>query len=163
MTGIFGMDLSTSLQSTLCKENWSDEPLNVPPIVTECIIEIEARGLTMEGIYRVPGSHEQIDSLRLAFERGRKEKMITNVVHKISKLCFHSLRIESWNSFLIADGRNVSLDEKSVPDINVVAGLLKLYFRLLPLRLITSECFRKLMDAHSKFTLSKSCMSNKVF
>lgn len=43
----------------------------MPAIVTECIAEVEARGLTSEGIYRVPGSQDQIDALKLAFERGK--------------------------------------------------------------------------------------------
>lgn len=39
-------------------------------MVTECINEIEARGLMSEGIYRVPGSKDQVVALKLAFERG---------------------------------------------------------------------------------------------
>ena len=42
----------------------------VPAVVTECISEIEARGLMSEGIYRVPGSQDQVGALKLAFERG---------------------------------------------------------------------------------------------
>lgn len=60
-TGIFGVDLTTSLG------RGSSE---VPAVVTECISEIEARGLMSEGIYRVPGSQDQVEALKLAFERG---------------------------------------------------------------------------------------------
>ncbi|XP_063584977.1 N-chimaerin-like isoform X2 [Penaeus indicus] len=102
LQSIFGADLTTSLRG-------STE--SVPSVVTECVSEVEARGLTMEGIYRVPGSQDQIEALRLAFER---------------------------------DGNRVNLTEKAVPDINVVAGVLKLYLRLLPIPLITSQCFLKL-------------------
>ncbi|XP_071543365.1 N-chimaerin-like [Panulirus ornatus] len=108
LQSIFGVDLTTSLGSRagLVSE--------VPAIVTECIAEVEARGLTSEGIYRVPGSQDQIDALKLAFER---------------------------------DGNRVNLNEKAVGDINVVAGVLKLYLRLLPISLITSDCFCKLQAA----------------
>ncbi|XP_069997837.1 N-chimaerin isoform X4 [Penaeus vannamei] len=102
LQSIFGADLTTSLRG-------STE--SVPSVVTECVSEVEARGLTMEGIYRVPGSQDQIEALRLAFER---------------------------------DGNRVNLTEKAVPDINVVAGVLKLYLRLLPIPLITSQCFLRL-------------------
>lgn len=61
-TGIFGVDLTTSLGGPGSSE--------VPAVVTECISEIEARGLTSEGIYRVPGSQDQVEALKLAFERG---------------------------------------------------------------------------------------------
>ncbi|XP_042862876.1 N-chimaerin-like isoform X3 [Penaeus japonicus] len=101
-SGIFGADLTTSLRGSTDR---------VPSVVTECVSEVEARGLTMEGIYRVPGSQDQIEALRLAFER---------------------------------DGNRVNLNEKAVSDINVVAGVLKLYLRLLPIPLITSQCFLRL-------------------
>ncbi|XP_042862875.1 N-chimaerin-like isoform X2 [Penaeus japonicus] len=102
LQSIFGADLTTSLRGSTDR---------VPSVVTECVSEVEARGLTMEGIYRVPGSQDQIEALRLAFER---------------------------------DGNRVNLNEKAVSDINVVAGVLKLYLRLLPIPLITSQCFLRL-------------------
>ncbi|XP_042219083.1 N-chimaerin-like isoform X2 [Homarus americanus] len=105
---IFGADLTTSLEMT------GGTTSQVPAVVKECIAEIEARGLAAEGIYRVPGSQDQIEALKLAFER---------------------------------DGNRVNLDEKAVGDINVVAGVLKLYLRQLPLPLITANCFSKLKAA----------------
>ncbi|KAK7068291.1 N-chimaerin, partial [Halocaridina rubra] len=106
LQSIFGADLTTSLNA---KGGGSEF---VPRVVLECIAEVEARGLTTEGIYRVPGSQDQIDTLRLAFER---------------------------------DGENVSLNEKNVSDVNVIAGVLKLYLRLLPIPLITTQCFNRLI------------------
>ena len=38
-------------------------------------------------------------------------------------------------------------------DINVVAGVLKLYFRLLPIPLITTECFHKILESNSKYNM----------
>ncbi|KAK3891218.1 hypothetical protein Pcinc_004884 [Petrolisthes cinctipes] len=109
---IFGVDLTTSLGVKMGPgSSGTGEVMEVPSVVTECVAEVEARGLTSEGIYRVPGSQEQIEALKLAFER---------------------------------DGNRVSLNERSVSDINVVAGLLKLYLRLLPIPLITTHCFTTL-------------------
>ncbi|XP_064090063.1 N-chimaerin-like [Macrobrachium nipponense] len=105
LQSIFGADLTTSLSIAGSTDN-------VPKVVLDCVAEVEARGLTTEGIYRVPGSQDQIETLRLAFER---------------------------------DGDRVSLNEKAVPDINVVAGVLKLYLRLLPIPLITTQCFNRLI------------------
>ncbi|XP_050737660.1 N-chimaerin-like isoform X2 [Eriocheir sinensis] len=105
LQSIFGVDLTTSV---------ARGSLEVPAVVTECINEIEARGLMSEGIYRVPGSQDQVVALKLAFER---------------------------------DGDKVSLNEKAVGDINVVAGVLKSYLRLLPISPITASCFTKLQIA----------------
>ncbi|CAL4069559.1 unnamed protein product [Meganyctiphanes norvegica] len=111
---VFGADLTTCIRSGGGGSNSDSE---VPWVVEACIAEMEARGLTMEGIYRVPGSQDQIDALRLAFER---------------------------------DGAGaVNIGERSVPDVNVVAGILKLYLRLLPLPLITTNCFNQLCGAYS--------------
>ncbi|XP_063874612.1 N-chimaerin-like isoform X2 [Scylla paramamosain] len=109
LQSIFGVDLTTSLGG-----KGGPGSSEVPAVVTECISEIEARGLTSEGIYRVPGSQDQVEALKLAFER---------------------------------DGENVNLNEKAVGDINVVAGVLKLYLRLLPIPLITAQCFTHLQIA----------------
>lgn len=49
----------------------------MPAVVTECISEIEARGLMSEGIYRVPGSQDQVEALKLAFERGKVDVCIS--------------------------------------------------------------------------------------
>lgn len=56
---MFAVDLTT-----LCMAHsvW------VPPVLTQCIDEVERRGLLMEGIYRVSGSHEQMDRLRRQFD-----------------------------------------------------------------------------------------------
>lgn len=75
--------------------------------------EINRRGLESEGIYRVSGSHEQIDGLRRRFDAG------------------------------------VAVDLTSVEDIHSVAGLLKLYLRLLPRQLVPFDAFRALLAAYN--------------
>lgn len=42
--------------------------VTVPPVVEQCIAEIELRGLDMEGLYRVSGSHEDVEKLRAQFD-----------------------------------------------------------------------------------------------
>ena len=37
-----------------------------------CIKEIEKRGLNSEGIYRVSGLRDEVEALRIAFDRGSK-------------------------------------------------------------------------------------------
>lgn len=37
----------------------------VPPLIVHCVNEIERRGLTEIGLYRVPGSEKEVRSLRV--------------------------------------------------------------------------------------------------
>lgn len=105
---MFAVDIST-----LCMAH----SVSVPPVVTACITEVERRGLRVEGIYRVSGSHEQMERLRRQFD----------TLHKV--------------------------DLTVVEDIHTVAGLLKLYLRLLPQQLVPFSVYRSLLSA---FTNNRS-------
>lgn len=83
----------------------------VPPVVTKCVAEVEKRGLDVEGIYRVSGSHDQMDKLRRQFDA------------------------------------SPNVDLNAVEDIHTVAGLLKLYLRLLPQQLVPFNVFSNLLNA----------------
>ncbi|CAD6199349.1 unnamed protein product [Caenorhabditis auriculariae] len=56
---MFAVDITT-----LCMAH----QINVPPVVTNCIHEIELRGLTVEGIYRVSGSHDHMERLKAQYD-----------------------------------------------------------------------------------------------
>jgi len=45
--------------------------MNRPFVVDKCVEEIEQRGMSVEGIYRVSGFQEEMDSLRLALDKGK--------------------------------------------------------------------------------------------
>ncbi|VDP11166.1 unnamed protein product [Soboliphyme baturini] len=70
---------------------------------------IERRGLDTEGLYRISGSHEEIERLRMLFD---------------------------------TEGR-VDLRKCRVEDVHTLTGLLKLYFRMLPIPLITHSARRE--------------------
>lgn len=40
-------------------------------MVTKCVAEVEARGLTTEGIYRLSGFADEIDAIKLALDKGK--------------------------------------------------------------------------------------------
>lgn len=61
LRGVFGIDLTT-----LVKAHKSTRPF----VIDKCIQEIETRGLDAEGLYRVSGYQEEMDNLRMAFEKG---------------------------------------------------------------------------------------------
>ncbi|XP_055682573.1 rac GTPase-activating protein 1 [Lutzomyia longipalpis] len=51
----------------------------VPPLIVYCVSEIEARGLTEVGIYRVSGSEKEVKALKEKFLRGKGVPQINNV------------------------------------------------------------------------------------
>lgn len=63
LRGVFGIDLTT-----LVKAHKTTRPF----VIDKCIKEIETRGLDAEGLYRVSGYQEEMDNLRMAFEKGTK-------------------------------------------------------------------------------------------
>ncbi|KAJ8712771.1 hypothetical protein PYW08_008075 [Mythimna loreyi] len=103
LRGVFGIDLTTLLNA---------HSSTLPFVVKKCVNEIEDRGMDSEGIYRVSGFADEIEALKMAFDR---------------------------------DGEAADLSVYS--NINVVAGTLKLYLRLLPVPLITYEVHPKLVQA----------------
>ncbi|CAH2093661.1 unnamed protein product [Euphydryas editha] len=103
LRGVFGIDLTTLLNA---------HSSTLPFVVKKCVIEIETRGLDSEGIYRVSGFADEIEALKMAFDK---------------------------------DGEATDLSVYS--NINVIAGTLKLYLRLLPVPLITFEVHPKLVNA----------------
>ncbi|CAK1590144.1 unnamed protein product [Parnassius mnemosyne] len=103
LRGVFGIDLTTLLNA---------HSSTLPFVVRKCVNEIEARGMDSEGIYRVSGFADEIEALKMAFDK---------------------------------DGEATDLSVFS--NINVIAGTLKLYLRLLPVPLITYEVHPKLLSA----------------
>ena len=65
--GIFGIDLTTIVQVHKCQ---------VPFIIIKCVQEVEKRGLLQEGIYRISGFADEIETLKLALDKdGEKAGM----------------------------------------------------------------------------------------
>lgn len=59
--------------------------------------------------------------------------------------------IEQVKETLDKEGNAADMSEKSVSNINVVASILKMYLRLLPIPLITFQAYPVLIEASSKF------------
>lgn len=57
----------------------------IPGLVVHCVSEIETRGLTEVGIYRVPGSEREVRALKEKFLRGRTVPSLSSV--DINVLC----------------------------------------------------------------------------
>lgn len=72
--GIFGIDLTTIIQVQKSQSNHSSS--EVPFIIIKCVQEVEKRGLRQEGIYRISGFADEIETLKLALDKdGEKTDM----------------------------------------------------------------------------------------
>lgn len=58
--GVFGYELTTLLTA---------HNTSLPFVVTKCVAEVEARGLTSEGIYRVSGFADEVDAIKMALDK----------------------------------------------------------------------------------------------
>lgn len=118
LRGVFGIDLTTLVKA---------HKITRPFVIDKCIKEIEARGLDAEGLYRVSGYQEEMDNLRMAFEK---------------------------------DGEKAVINCENYDNINVIASILKLYFRLLPIPLITYDAHPLLLKSIQASSLKEQI--NKV-
>jgi hypothetical protein len=73
---VFGIDLTT-----LVKAHRTARPF----VVDKCISEIERRGLDAEGLYRVSGFAEEIETLKLALDKGNLHKAIYQLIRGSEK------------------------------------------------------------------------------
>lgn len=60
LRGVFGIELTTLL---------SAYKTDLPFVITKCVAEVEARGLTTEGIYRLSGFAEEIEAIKMALDK----------------------------------------------------------------------------------------------
>ncbi|XP_059168116.1 N-chimaerin-like isoform X2 [Physella acuta] len=111
---IFGGDLTTVVKA---------QKSLIPLVVEKCVKEIELRGLEMEGLYRLAGFHDDVEAVRMAFDK---------------------------------DAENTDISVNKYEDINTICSALKLYFRILPIPLITCQVYKKLMEIIKTEDLSPS-------
>lgn len=95
-----------------------------PFVLDACVKEIEHRGLHVEGLYRVSGFADDVEYLKV--------------------------RLEAEGT----DGDDSSIDYvlRSCDDVHVITGVLKMYFRLLPIPVITFESYPLFVAAIKKAT-----------
>jgi len=55
-----------------------------------------------------------------------------------------------WNVSIITDSDATNICTSKYDDINTITSVLKLYFRLLPIPLITFDAYRKIIEGMSK-------------
>ncbi|XP_041371840.1 N-chimaerin-like isoform X2 [Gigantopelta aegis] len=102
---IYGADLTTVVKA---------QKTGIPHVVEKCIKEIESRGMSSEGLYRIAGFHDDVESIRMSFDK---------------------------------DVDNADISANKYDDINTITSALKLYFRLLPIPLVSFDVYKLLLDA----------------
>ncbi|KAI9061367.1 hypothetical protein FKP32DRAFT_1594529 [Trametes sanguinea] len=85
---VFGVELDFLLQREA--PDGEVQPGAVPSVVERLINEVEQRGLTEVGIYRIAGAHSEVNSLRDALNRGEWPISDATDIHAVCDL------IKSW-------------------------------------------------------------------
>lgn len=117
---LYGVDLTTVTKAS---------KQLLPVVVEKCVKEIEKRGLDQEGLYRLAGFHDDVEAIRVAFDK---------------------------------DGENTDISSSKYEDINTIASALKLYFRLLPIPLVTFEVYKPLLEIIKKDNLAEAEMVKQI-
>ncbi|KAJ7339081.1 rho GTPase activating protein 22 [Mycena albidolilacea] len=133
---VFGVDLNFLLR----REFGSDDipPGTIPSVIERCLTEIETRGLTEVGIYRLAGAASTIIALKEAFNRGEDPIDSSTDIHAVCDL------VKSWFRVLpeplfpsdayhaaVAAMKLENLDERLTSTRNVVQRLPRPNFDLL--------------------------------
>ncbi|XP_065898363.1 N-chimaerin-like isoform X2 [Dysidea avara] len=98
---IYGVDLTTHVK--LCS-------IKLPLVLRQCVMEVESRGMTTEGIYRISGHAQDTMTIKEKFDKGVEPQLSAYDVHAVSsalKLYLRELPIplisyEAYDLCLIA-------------------------------------------------------------
>ncbi|KAF9523713.1 hypothetical protein CPB83DRAFT_862338 [Crepidotus variabilis] len=133
---VFGVELEFLLRRE--SERDSIAPDAVPAIIEQCLSEIETRGLSEVGIYRIAGATTEINGLKEAYNRGELPIRPTTDIHAICDLVKSWFRLlpeplfppDSYHNVMEAM-RIENLDERLVNIRHVVQALPQPNFNLL--------------------------------
>ncbi|XP_039264984.2 SLIT-ROBO Rho GTPase-activating protein 1-like isoform X3 [Styela clava] len=113
----FTSDMETYLKETGC---------SIPPVVESCIRVINLYGMHHQGIFRVPGSHQDISEMKTQFDKGEdpvsemEDEIDINSVAGLLKLYFRQLDGKLFPSYVVDDllqSVNIQDSEKRVESI----------------------------------------------
>ncbi|KAG5636991.1 hypothetical protein H0H81_006167 [Sphagnurus paluster] len=85
---VFGVELEFLLQREA--GNHPVDPGAIPSVVEQCLREVESRGLSEVGIYRIAGAVSEINALKDAFNRGESPITSATDIHAVCDL------VKSW-------------------------------------------------------------------
>jgi hypothetical protein len=86
-TAVFGVELDHLLQR---EASMPVLPGIVPRVIHECLFEVESRGLSEVGIYRIAGAASEINALKEAYNRGESPIRPDTDIHAVCDL------VKSW-------------------------------------------------------------------
>ncbi|KAI6115749.1 hypothetical protein EDD16DRAFT_1863761, partial [Pisolithus croceorrhizus] len=85
---VFGVELEFLLQREAGGANV--EPGTIPSVIRRCLYEVETRGLSEVGIYRIAGAASEVNGLREAFNDGEMPITESTDIHAVCDL------VKSW-------------------------------------------------------------------
>jgi RalA-binding protein 1 len=121
---VFGVPLEEAVRISRVSEGY---PL--PFIVYRCIEYLDAKNAVLEeGLYRLSGSNTMLQKLKKKFNQGKEERHVRVGHFGLMGICLPGL-----------DGDVPLLQAKEDYDVHVIAGLLKMWLRELPVTVLTRE------------------------
>ncbi|KAF8161574.1 hypothetical protein B0H34DRAFT_701542 [Crassisporium funariophilum] len=133
---VFGVELEFLLR----RETESDQvpPGTVPTIIEQCLSEVESRGLSEVGIYRIAGATTEINALKEAYNKGEFPIKEFTDIHAICDLVKSWFRVlpepvfppSSYHDVMDAM-RQENLDERLLNIRNIVQALPQANFDIL--------------------------------
>ncbi|PFH48907.1 hypothetical protein AMATHDRAFT_5377 [Amanita thiersii Skay4041] len=133
---VFGMELEYLLQREA--GGGVVQPGTVPLIIEQCLSEIEARGLTEVGIYRIAGATSEINALKDAYNRGEYPIRPDTDIHAVCDVVKSWFRVLPEPVFLASSYHQImqkmqleNLEERLAGIRSVVQGLPQANFDLL--------------------------------
>ncbi|EAU92027.2 rho GTPase activating protein 22 [Coprinopsis cinerea okayama7 len=133
---VFGVEL----EALLSREAMGGEvpPGTIPRVIHECLSEVESRGLTEVGIYRIAGAALEIGALKEAYNRGESPIKESTDIHAVCDIIKSWFRVLPEPIFPAASYYEVmqamrieNLDERLLAIRNAVQGLPQANFDLL--------------------------------
>lgn len=105
-------------------------------------------------------SNKRVNKTRLGIFKVTQTLRFLTIFKEDILIAWYSLREQCLKCYIyfLTDGENTVISESKYDDINSITSVLKLYFRLLPIPLITFEAYRIIIDTMSKYM----CMRTKL-
>lgn len=124
----------------------------VPHVVRCCVEEVERRGMDEVGIYRVSGAAQDIGTLKATFHTSKALRFLASVLASFQAQDEGGSDLHPLHSarLLLRSGLREAVAGLRSAEVNVVSGLLKLYFRELPEPLVPTRLFHSLAQMLGK-------------
>ena len=131
---VFGVDLTTLVMM---------EGSTVPFFLQQCLMEVERRDMSTEGMYRVSGQARSVTHLKEDVDEGTRR---TDILYGIVLDVCWANWISQSNVPLLFLCVGEAVHFSSYDDVHTLTGAVKLFLRELPIPLISFSAYEPVME-----------------